>query len=758
MKISQTNSIDREGAVDAILRWIALRPPRWAAQLAVHLAPSQSPQNQSALQTFLDPFDPGSREQITRALAAGRPVLLPLVNHQLVSLTKEALSQPAKILEGLMELTWSRRPKGGNPANASSQEVENLLLFTILTIERNWNYPVDVTDFDPDQLGYPKQFFSKILELIFDLERFDWRPSLPDRPHPAFPDDLLAQVPVLRLRLLASYTLGRFLHDAVLLHFIEDSVNVQRHLNEFVIDFALYRTIYTALSDLHFPEDAIYWTIAAEAVEMLASLQMRNRSEVFPVDYVTTSQLLKDNRLASKVAKAGAFDDLISKPTGYMLKRAPLIRFKREPTASEELLELPHPIHFFINAIARDIPPGIAYLDFTIAAGGLCVIVATATGSFGAFTARKWLQGRRLRDLISGQVHELRRCTAEMVPHVLPPRDGTDSADAVWIETALTYGFDLDDAGRWVPFGSDARTYISRNEWRAALSDLFAALFGKLRPTLDEHKITHLVINPDRSLNLLPFPLLRDAKGNLLFDHNRISLVPSLPHFINALLRSNLDQRRAWNRILILADNHSAATDFAIETKLIGSVFADREVLVHTTKDFDEAAFTREAERADILHVCTHAKFDARKPHESGVSIGQDRWFDLPAMARLRLQRHSIVFLGACETGVLEVSDRFNRASIAQNVLDAGAGSVVATQWKVDGTAMALLAFRFYELLLKPDCPGTLDALVTAQNWVRTCRASEAEAILGTPLLTTEDVPFADDFFWAAANLWGCWV
>ncbi len=69
------------------------------------------------------------------------------------------------------------------------------------------------------------------------------------------------------------------------------------------------------------------------------------------------------------------------------------------------------------------------------------------------------------------------------------------------------------------------------------------SLRGKLWPTLDEHKITHLVINPDRSLNLLPFPLLRDAKGNLLFDHNRVSLVPSLPHFINALLRSNLDRR-----------------------------------------------------------------------------------------------------------------------------------------------------------------------------------------------------------------------
>lgn len=751
--------MDREGAVDAILRWIALRPPRWSTQLVVYLAPRQSPQFQSALQAFLGPFDPGSREQITRALAAGDTVVQPLVHHQLVStLITTALSEPAKTLERLMDLASSRLPEGGNPAEASSEEIESLLLFTILAIERNWNYPVDVTDFDPDQLGYPKQYFVRILNLIISLERFDWRPSLPDRPHPAAPADLSGQLPVLRLRLLASYALGRFLHDAALLDFIEGSAKAQAHLNDFVIDFALYRTIHTALGDLGFPEGGIYWTIAAEAVEMLASLQMRDRSEIFPVDYVATSQLLKDHQLASKVAKTGAFDDLITEETGYMFKPAPLLRFKREPAASEELLELPHPIQFLISAIARDIPRGIAYLDFIIAAGGVHVIVATATGNFGTSTARHWLQGR-LRDLVSGQVHELRRCTAQIVdPQVLPPRDGTSSADAAWIETALTYGFELDDAGRWFSFGGHARTYISRNEWDAALSDLFTALFGKLLPHLDEHKIKHLVINPDRSLNLLPFPLLRDYEGNLLFDRNRISLVPSLPHFINALLRSNLDQRRPWNRILILADTHSAATHFAIETRLIGSVFGDREVLVHTTDDFDEAAFTREAERADILHVCTHATFDAGKPHESGISIGQDRWFDLTAIARLRLQRHSIVFLSACETGALDVSDRFNRASIAQNVLDAGAGSVIATQWKVDGRAMALLASRFYKLLVEPDCPGTLDALRMAQDWVRTCPTSEASAILGKPLLTTKDVPYADDFFWGAVNLWGCWV
>lgn len=70
------------------------------------------------------------------------------------------------------------------------------------------------------------------------------------------------------------------------------------------------------------------------------------------------------------------------------------------------------------------------------------------------------------------------------------------------------------------------------------------------------------------------------------------------------------------------------------------------------------------------LHISTHAAFDARKPESSEINIGDDRWFDLNMIANLRLQRHSIVFLSACETGVLDISDRFNRASIAQSFLE----------------------------------------------------------------------------------------
>ena len=57
---------DTEAAVDVVLRWIALRPRRWA-QLVILAEPQQSPQFQAALQPTLAPVEPALRGQIMRA-------------------------------------------------------------------------------------------------------------------------------------------------------------------------------------------------------------------------------------------------------------------------------------------------------------------------------------------------------------------------------------------------------------------------------------------------------------------------------------------------------------------------------------------------------------------------------------------------------------------------------------------------------------------------------------------------------------------
>jgi len=71
---------------------------------------------------------------------------------------------------------------------------------------------------------------------------------------------------------------------------------------------------------------------------------------------------------------------------------------------------------------------------------------------------------------------------------------------------------------------------------------------------------------------------------------------------------------------------------------------------------------------------------------------------------------------------------------------------------------MALLSSRFYEILLKPEHPNTIDALRAAQNWLKTCHTNELSEVLGQRLLTNESIPYSSDFFWGALTLGGCWA
>jgi hypothetical protein len=49
-------------------------------------------------------------------------------------------------------------------------------------------------------------------------------------------------------------------------------------------------------------------------------------------------------------------------------------------------------------------------------------------------------------------------------PQVRAPRDGSDPAEAVSIEDTLTYGFQLDQAGKWCPFGFRMLTQSDKSE------------------------------------------------------------------------------------------------------------------------------------------------------------------------------------------------------------------------------------------------------------------------------------------------------
>ncbi len=124
-----------------------------------------------------------------------------------------------------------------------------------------------------------------------------------------------------------------------------------------------------------------------------------------------------------------------------------------------------------------------------------------------------------------------------------------------------------------------------------------------------------------------------------------------------------------------------------------------------------EAALRRALSSETTVHVASHGALNFRNPLFSRIELFRKVVGDPADDGRLEVHeildftiRSPLVFLSGCETGVGEAwSSGFARgedyATLASAFLYAGAGSVVATLWRIDDRGAAELASRFYHHL-----------------------------------------------------------
>lgn len=771
-----------EDIIDAVLDWLSLQLPRWSGRTVVVLQSGTTTEQSGTQDAFLESLAASVREEIEPALESGELRFLPVLDRNLqVHLRKLSLGKLAWVLERFMDQSEPRPTVSSEAADASSDQAINLQLFCIVAIARNWCYPVNVLDADPRESAHIKNNFLRIMGCLLQLWDLESKTADEDRSKPSptksttdkdlsalrepLADEnpptlaeLAAELPALKLRMARNYAIGRFLHDARLLAFVKHSKRAQECLDSCMVEYAHLKAIQSVVEPhATIEERSILDKVAADAGEMLASLQMLDRTPVFPVDFLSTAKLLNDGYLGSKTARLGRYDDLIEpgKATGYMLKMAPLRSFRRSSESVRELLEVPHRTTYFIGEIAKDIPGGTCYIDITAASSGLHIIAANSKCQASLSCHRQSLS-ERVRNLVSGRITELKRCGLHETEAGILPQEPGDNSDRKWIARNRAIFYGVDSSGKWLRQTRDIRQYVTHSEWQSTLRE-FASVLGELSPWFHEHDIHHLVINPDQALNFVPWALLPHTQGATLFERMRVSLVPTIPHLINAVLKTNRLECRDRDRLVMLVDRHSGDQHFAAEERLIRERFSGREIAVHYSDELDRSAFEEDVLGADIFHVCTHAAFEGGRLEQSGIRLADGDCIGLSDIAQMRFQRHSLVFLSACETAASDVSDRFRRSSISQSFLDAGAGTVIATKWEVDGRAMALLASKFYQLLLESPRRSFLDALHVAQMWLSRCSREEAAEHLGRPIVTTCPTPYADECFWAAVELWGCW-
>jgi CHAT domain-containing protein len=297
----------------------------------------------------------------------------------------------------------------------------------------------------------------------------------------------------------------------------------------------------------------------------------------------------------------------------------------------------------------------------------------------------------------------------------------------------------VDDRGPAAPLDRAARKYheLLRREQRPAPKEMTAA--GRevaamvLDPLRARLRAKRVVIIADGSLLYVPFAALPIDDRPLLTRYELVSL-PSAS-VLGALRRQ---ERRNATQLAVFADAVFSADDprleghsvtaaskvpetrymrgatlerlqfSRVEAEAIASAAGERRVL--EALDFDAAKQTllaKDLRRFGILHFATHGAINTERPELSGLVLSLfdargrnvDGFLRLHEIYNLDLDA-GLVVLSACETALGKEVHGEGLVGLIRGFLYAGSRSVMASLWKVEDRATAVLMSRFYQAML----------------------------------------------------------
>ena len=279
-------------------------------------------------------------------------------------------------------------------------------------------------------------------------------------------------------------------------------------------------------------------------------------------------------------------------------------------------------------------------------------------------------------------------------------------------------------------------------------------------------EIERLVVVPDGALHRLPFDALRLADGRYVAERFAVSHTPSAD--VLALLRARRPRepaRDATDGVRLLAFGDPA---FANErTTLAGSSYRDafdaagglprlaasgREARLVARYAMNADVRLREMATAegllsaslpgyDVVHFATHALVDDRSVARTALALapgeGSDGFLGAGDLAALRLDA-DLVVLSACRSAGGVVVGGEGMQGLVAPLLQAGARSVVATQWRIGDESTVAFVEDFYDAMAGGLAVG--DALQAAKLAAIRRGAPPAEwaafTLVGDPLVT----------------------
>jgi CHAT domain-containing protein len=278
-----------------------------------------------------------------------------------------------------------------------------------------------------------------------------------------------------------------------------------------------------------------------------------------------------------------------------------------------------------------------------------------------------------------------------------------------------------------------------------------------------------IIFVPDGGLHTVPFNILPWSDEDselLLLQHAEVSIAPSALFLTR--LRANNSQHTNTPRIELLGDPvfrisdwHRECTDSLpaatsarvtraasdwteslprlpgsrAEVQMVARLSQQSRPGAHVETLLGCAAVPTALRRAasghlDLLHIATHARMDSQRPRLSALALtpehredGTPSTFGLLDILGLKLSS-GLVVLSACETSRGRLLPGEGVLGPAQAFLQAGAGAVVASYWRVDDVATSRFMQGFYKYLLAERLPAAtalrraqIDAAETSSSY-----------------------------------------
>ena len=233
-------------------------------------------------------------------------------------------------------------------------------------------------------------------------------------------------------------------------------------------------------------------------------------------------------------------------------------------------------------------------------------------------------------------------------------------------------------------------------------------LIKPLEKDLQARDVNSLVLIMDEGWRSTPVAALHDGE-QFLIERYSISLMPSF-----ALSSTPYQDLRNTPVLAMGAEeftNQAPLPAVPLELSLITQQLWQGETFLNQDFTIDKLQEARETERFGILHLATHGVFNAGKPDNSFIYLG-DKALSLNDLGKLNLDdpQINLLVLSACETALGDTSSELGFAGLS--VL-AGVKSALGSLWRVDDVATLGLMTSFYQKLKL--APVKAEALQEAQ-------------------------------------------